>query len=166
MNKTIRFQNVVAWHKKLHESDRRSLKATLKRCKTTAEICLHSEYVNLVQTLEAKPKTELTLLAGVLAHVKPAVELEEEQKLPTIAEQMAKLRQGRVIISPIRFRQLLACKNNDKLLRMLIRIVPRVDYFNITDFAKSIYFWNIHTKKQWAFNYYRNLPAENVANGE
>ena len=169
MRKNPQFENIVKWHQDLHESDRRGAKAMLKRCKTISEIYLNPAYVKLVQDVgclnEQNPKDTLAVLAGVLSHVKPAHEMQEGQRLPLFSVKIAISPKGGGFISPVRFRQLLACNRSDKLLRLLIRIVSQVNDFDIMEFTKSLYYWNLKSKKSWAFDYYSNLPDKNKPKG-
>lgn len=161
MNNKHNWGNVLEWHERLHADNNRGAKATLKRCKTLAEIYLQPEYVSLVQTLKKSPNQNLAIIAGVLAHVKEAKEAAAASD--NIAKKMAMIKpqQNMPTISSIRFKQLLACKDGDKLLRMLIRIVPQIGDFDLKKFAENIYYWNKpKIKRQWAFDYYWQIDQQ------
>jgi len=162
--KAINWEEIHTWYQWLQETKIRALKAELKRCKKISDVYMQPAYVKLVRHIGGNVDVNsfLPVIAGVLAHTECS---NENKEAITLATRMAtKLKQNRPAISPLRFKQLLACEDEDKLLRLLIRIVKQVEFFDIVDFAESLYYWGINggvkTKKQWAYNYYTNLSEE------
>ena len=64
-------------------------------------------------------------------------------------------------MSGLRFRQLLKIEDPDKLYTTMIRLVRLLGgSVDIVSLANGIYWWNEHTKKEWAYAYYENAPSE------
>jgi CRISPR system Cascade subunit CasB len=78
------------------------------------------------------------------------------------AEQMATGKaDGSARVSGLRFRRLLKAKEPDDLFTAMGRVVALLgSSINLQSLAKSVYFWNDRTRKQWAFDYYSKSPSE------
>ena len=147
---SIDFTPAIAWQNKLIKN--RGQRANLKRCKKLTAIFLQPAYVELCQQLHQQGE-KVALIAGVLSHTKDGI----HNKDTTFAKQMASMKKGghdAPRISPIRFRQLLAIKDYEKLFHLLIQIIPQIESFNLEKFATDLFFWGDRSKKDWAYAYY------------
>ncbi|MFA6037411.1 MAG: type I-E CRISPR-associated protein Cse2/CasB [Legionellales bacterium] len=143
---------IIAWLKDLNENN--GQRAILRRCKTLPEIYLQPAYVNLCQTLgEQGTRKQLVLIAGILAHIKNP---ENYDVAEHFCQKMAlkKSSSDAPQISRLRFQRLLTVKSDDQRFRLLIRIVPQIEKFNLNSFIEDLFYWGDNKKKQWAFHYY------------
>ena len=145
------------WWRGLEE--RRGDRAELRRARNPAEVVFSSAYHQLYQRLHLPKKEALALIAGLCAHVK------DNQPQLGIAEQMAEGKEGakndKSKVSGLRFRRSLAVNDPDELYYTMIRIIRLLGgMVNIYDLAKSMYWWNGKTKKQWAYKYYEHASEE------
>jgi len=168
MHKKIEWNHINHWYKELHEDSGRRQKSALKRCKTLEEVYLQQAYVDFIKKIELKNNSSmLPVIACVLAHARPS-ETTSTTECLSFEQQMAKMKNGQdsPIISLIRFRQLLVCKNENKLFRFLIRVVKQIEPFNVTAFAKDLFWWrDVKTQRKWALTYYENLPEKHLPKG-
>jgi len=150
-------QALVAWWQGLN--DNRGDRAELRRCATLTEVAFTPAYHRLrlsVGRFGAPYDDGLALVAGLSARVK------SDAAESTFAEQMATGRpDGSARVSGLRFRRLLKAKENDQLFTAMGRVVDLLgSTVNLQNLAKSLYYWNDRTRKQWAFEYYSKSPAE------
>jgi CRISPR system Cascade subunit CasB len=151
-------QILFEWWNNLDEN--RGKRADLRRCHNIDEVVFTHSFYNLRKELSQFRINQeaLAAIAGVLSHVKS-----NDTNL-SFPAQMAKPKLGsqKAAVSDLRFRRLLMIEDRSELFTTMIRIVRLLEgSVNIFDLAKSIYWWNERTKKQWAFGYYENIPAEN-----
>jgi CRISPR system Cascade subunit CasB len=150
-------QALAAWWQALN--DNRGDRAELRRCATLAEVAFTPAYHRLrlaVGKFGAPHDDGLALVAGLSARVKSDIAGN------TFAEQMATGKaDGSARVSGLRFRRLLKAKESDELFTAMGRVVALLgSSVNLQNFAKSVYFWNDRTRKQWAFEYYSKSPSE------
>jgi CRISPR system Cascade subunit CasB len=150
-------QVLATWWNALN--DNRGDRAELRRCATLAEVAFTPAYHRLrlaVGRFGAPHDDGLALVAGLLARVKSVI------VDSTLAEQMATGKaDGSARVSGLRFRRLLKAKESDELFTAMGRVVALLDSsVNLQSLAKSVYFWNDRTRKQWAFEYYSKSPSE------
>ncbi|MGV8892498.1 MAG: type I-E CRISPR-associated protein Cse2/CasB [Burkholderiaceae bacterium] len=143
------------------EQDRAS-RAMLRRCATLDEVALCPAYQRFYRYLlaarawqaDAAPwqNDKLAAIAGLLAHVKT----EDIQKLPA---SMWDSKGDKLLVSELRFRDLLKIQDTDDLFISLRRILPLLDYkVNISGLAHDVYNWGnpnpkFNIPKQWAYSY-------------
>lgn len=145
------------WWKNLDEN--RGKRSELRHCHNIEEVAFTPSFHSLRKELkEFRINQEaLAAIAGVLSHVKSS---DMNSSLPA---QMSTPKPGsqKAVVSDLRFRRLLTIQDWNELFTTMIRIVRLLDgRVNIFDLAKSIYWWNERTKKQWAYDYYENIPVE------
>ena len=150
-------QALAAWWQALN--DYRGDRAELRRCSTLAEVAFSPAYHRLrlaVGKFGAVNADALALVTGLAARVKNNIAGN------TLAEQMATGKaDGSARVSGLRFRRLLKVKEPDGLFSAMGRVVALLGgAVNLQSLAKSVYFWNDRTRKQWAFEYYSKTPSE------
>ena len=97
---------------------------------------------------------QLPLVVGVLSHVR-----ENDPAVP-VAKAMGSKKAGSEtsVVSDLRFRRLLAldsAADSQQLHLTLIRVIRMLgNKANVKDLARSLFYWNDRTKKQWASLYY------------
>jgi CRISPR system Cascade subunit CasB len=140
------------------EEDRAS-RAVLRRCATLDAVTLSNAYQRFyryMQACNAWPadtenwqKDKLAAIAGLLAHVKT-----ETKNTENLAITMYDKNNEKLLVSELRFRDLLKVETNDDLFVSLRRALPLIgDKANIYQLANDIYFWGDNTKKKWAYSY-------------
>lgn len=171
---------IVKWYYRIQHDKQK--KYTLRRCKNINEIYLQPAYIDLLNkmgfSIENAKKNNFALIAGILVHIKNRKETKEEEKedkevieeRPAIfykykfADQMSRFKNDSPIINIKNFQRLIACNDEDKFFKNLIKIVKIIDFFDIKEFSKDLFFWNSTTrnkiKKKWAEVYYSNLPEK------
>lgn len=135
-------EKVVKWWNGLAAGNR----AELRRAKSLTEILLTPAANDLRRRLESQwyNAEGIALIAGALAHVKAD---DEEQLSARLGSRM----------SESRFRRLLNFTDHDSLLRPMIRAIRLVEgKANIVDLARSLFWWNDRTRRDWAYIYYLN----------
>lgn len=150
-------QALDAWWRSL--DDNRGDRAELRRCGTLAEVVFTPAYHRLRQSVcrsGAVHDDGLALVAGLVARVKSNA-LDH-----TVAGQMATGKSdGSARVSGLRFRRLLKVKEREEFFTAMGRVIALLSgTVNLQSLAKSAYFWNDITRKQWAFEYYSQAPSE------
>jgi CRISPR system Cascade subunit CasB len=150
-------QALAAWWHALNEN--RGDRAELRRCATLAEVAFTPAYHRLrlaVGKFGAPHADGLALVAGL------AVRVKNDIADCAFAEQMATGKSdGSARVSGLRFRRLLKAKESEELFTAMGRVVALLGgSVNLQSLAKSVYFWNDRTRKQWAFEYYSKSPSE------
>ena len=156
-NNSPEMQALAAWWLALN--DNRGDRAELRRCTTLAEVAFSPAYHRLrlaVGRFGAPNDDGLALVAGLSARVKSDI------TDSSFAEQMATGKtDGSARVSGLRFRRLLKAKEPDELFTAMGRVVALLgSSVNLQSLAKSVYYWNDRTRKQWAFEYYSKSPSE------
>ncbi len=156
-NNSPEMQALAAWWQALN--DNRGDRAELRRCATLAEVAFTPAYHRLrraVGRFGAPNDDGLALVVGLSARVKNDI------VDSSFAEQMATGKaDGSAKVSGLRFRRLLKAKEPDELFTAMGRVVALLgSSVNLQSLAKSVYFWNGRTRKQWAFEYYSKSPSE------
>jgi len=154
---SLEMQALAAWWQALN--DNRGDRAELRRCATLAEVAFTPAYHRLrlaVGKFGAPHDDSLALVAGLSARVKNDI------ADSPFAEQLATGKaDGSARVSGLRFRRLLKAKELDELFTAMGRVVALLgSSVNLQSLAKSVYFWNDRTRKQWAFEYYSKSPSE------
>ncbi len=166
-------QIVLEWWQENIE-DRRAPagpRAELRRARTLEEVVFVPLYHDLRRRLGHtgwRRTDRLALVAGVLAQIR------EHDGAPRFAAQMAASRPGAStkktpVVSPSRFRRLLRIGDQPEDLEQLFQQVRRMIALldkraNVTDLARSLYWWNAETRKQWALAYYEKVDERALKN--
>ena len=150
-------QALDAWWRSL--DDNRGDRAELRRCGTLAEVVFTPAYHRLRQSVcrsGAVHDDGLALVAGLVARVK------NNAMDHTVAGQMATGKSdGSARVSGLRFRRLLKVKEREEFFTAMGRVIALLGgTVNLQSLAKSAYFWNDITRKQWAFEYYSHALSE------
>jgi CRISPR system Cascade subunit CasB len=142
-------------------------RAELRRAKTLEEVVfvpLFHELRHGLATTQWHSIGRLSLVAGVLAHVR------EHDPSKPFAAQMAAPRSGSAggpRVAPSRFRRLLRFEESNEGLDQLFALTRRVialldNRANVTDLARSLYWWNARTRKRWAIDYYDHVNERSL----
>lgn len=128
-------------------------RAELRRCHELLEVFMQTGFHRLFNSLKNFGdvyEDGLATVAGLLSHVK--------KHIPSI-KMAGQMSQGdKPAISDLRFRKLLKIQTHAELYPAMIRIIKHLNgTMNIEDLANSVYYWNDKTKKEFAFNYYKNI---------
>lgn len=144
--------------------DDRASRAVLRRCATLDAVTLSDAYQRFYRYMLACgwpenssewQRDKLAAIAGLVAHVKMKDgnqgDFDDTQRLPI---RMYESKGDRLLVSEIRFRDLLKVETTDDLFTSLRRILPLGGYqANIEQLAHDVYWWNDSIKKQWAYSY-------------
>jgi CRISPR system Cascade subunit CasB len=144
---------IFDWWKSL-ESNKKG-RAELRRAKNLEHVFYLPEFYALYKKLSHlgwRSEKNIALVVSALSHVRFNVQSQ------TVSSQMAKpVGKSRAVFSDLRFRRLLQRDSADEMLIPIIRVIRMLDgKVNISDLAESLYWWNIHTKRKWALDYYKN----------
>ncbi|MBU1276444.1 MAG: type I-E CRISPR-associated protein Cse2/CasB [Proteobacteria bacterium] len=144
-------------------------RACLRRSRSPDEAALCPSYHNLLRQLRAagyavgpRQAQKLAAVAGLAAHLKQRDPKTPLPKLP-LAKQMATpaKEQDKSRVSGLRFRRLLEKQEAEDLYLPLMRVVKMLDgNCNLFDLARSVFWWNDRTRRQWASQYYETAPNE------
>ncbi|MFM9435415.1 CRISPR system Cascade subunit CasB [Janthinobacterium sp. CG_23.3] len=136
------------------EEDRAS-RAILRRCATLDAVALSVPYQRFYRYMlgcgwppnaRHAELDKLAAIAGLLAHVKTDA---SERLSATMSPLNADL-----LVSELRFRDLLKIETTDDLFVSLRRALPLVKHTaNVEQLARDVYGWNDEVKKQWAYSY-------------
>lgn len=129
------------WWQDLGAGDR----AELRRAKDLASVLITRPANILRGRLADTPwrrAEAIGLIAGVLAHVR-----EDSGVSPA--------RAMRPSVSELRFRRLVAVSSHGLLFRPAVRLVRQLGgQASIRNLARSLYWWNDRTRRQWAYEFY------------
>ena len=155
---------LLEWWRDL-EKDRGG-RAELRRSKSLTEIALLPAYHRLrlsilhledYEGIKGIQEEGLMLVAGLAARVKT------NNDVMNIAEQMAASEAGgnTAVVSDLRFRRLLKANKGEELYMLMTRAISLLgSSVDLQSLAKSVYWWNDRTKKDWAYSYYTKAPAK------
>lgn len=142
--------------------DRAAL-ARLRRAGTLAEVMAEEAAVDLWRRLgggDVQRLKRIAVIAHVLAHVR---EHDEQRAIRRVGRQSygdadsAKLK-------PLRFRRLLAAREDDELMREMRRLVQLADRrLDVGHLAASLLFWSDTTRARWTFDYFAAAHAQPLA---
>lgn len=134
--------------------------ARLRRAGTLAEAMAEEATIQLFREMGGGNPNRLprvAVIAMVLAHVReddpPG---EGGGRRPAIAAVGRKPDNAEgAKMSEVRFRRLLACRENEELVTHMRRLVILAGQrINVADLAQSLWWWNDWTRARWAFEYY------------
>ncbi len=137
----------------------RGARAELRRARTPTEVILTPGYHHLrhrMLPLGWRNDNALAVVAALLAHIDS-----NNAENPFAAQLALPPKKGgdKARVSGLRFRRLLQHRTTEELMGPLIRTVHLVGKnVNIVDLAKSVYWWNDRTRREWAFAYYAQNP--------
>ena len=138
--------------------DNRGDRAILRRCDGALQVIMtpifHHQLRDWRQyfSSETNYEEQLAQIMGLLAHVR------FHRSDISIAKQMATGRGGDPAVSELRFQRLLQ-STRQKYYRDMIRMIKLLGgELNIHDLAESTYFWGDNVRKEWAYDYYENIP--------
>lgn len=136
-------------------ADRGAL-ARLRRAASLAEAMAEEATLDLWRRLpgdlrERRRLPRVALIAHVLAHVR------EDDGRPAIAA-VGRARaddEDSAALKPIRFRRLLAAREDEELMREMRRLVALAERrINVGDLGASLLFWSDAVRARWAFDYF------------
>jgi CRISPR system Cascade subunit CasB len=142
--------------------DRAAL-ARLRRCATPAEAMVEEATLVLFRRLglEATDRHRLprvALIAMVLAHVRADAEPDAAGFQPPAVRAVGRETlesEDSARMSVLRFRRLLAARDDEELAREMRRLVALADgRINVGDLAASLFFWGDKVRQRWTFEYY------------
>lgn len=151
---------LIKWWQALEKD--RGARAELRRCRNLGEVVFSPAYHRLRQSIlrldNAKGFRDegLAMIVGLASRVKI------NNETMVIPEQMATGKVGdKASVSGLRFRRLLKARGGDELFILMSRAIALMgNSANLQSLAKSVYWWNEQTKKEWAFSYYSKAPNE------
>ena len=137
--------------------DDRASRAVLRRCATLDAVALSDAYQRFYRYMlacNAWPENasewqrdKLAAIAGLLANVKA----DDTQRLPV---KMSELAGDKLLVSELRFRDLLKVETTADLFVSMRRVLPLIGHqASIEQLAHDVYWWNDDTKKKWAYSY-------------
>jgi CRISPR system Cascade subunit CasB len=137
--------------------DRAAL-ARLRRCATPADAMIEEATLALFRRLGLGPADvgrlpRVALIAMVLAHVRANAEGEPAAR----AVGRASLEDAESArMSALRFRRLLAARQDDELAQQMRRLVTLAPdrRINVGDLAAALFFWGDKVRQRWTFEYY------------
>lgn len=146
-------QELIDWHRQLHDDKYRSHRALLRRCATPQEVLLEPPFYDLYALLQ--PKLEKTCLkkdpeghglmaiatiAGLLAHIKEDVKEDKPGSKISFASQLGG-KKGEPVLSALRFKQLQKSKDWEDFYRRLRRAIYILKVVNIVSLSDDILHW-------------------------
>jgi len=135
--------------------------ADLRRCRTPVEVGFVPAFHDLRVRTGKNSRREMLAtarVAGVLAHVR-----EHDGSRRVAAQLAAKSGNAGPVYARARFRKLMdtADPDGERFMDTMVRAVRQLNgVVNVHDLADSVYWWNDHTRLQWARHYYENAPPE------
>jgi CRISPR system Cascade subunit CasB len=147
--------------------DRAAL-ARLRRVATPADVIAEDATLALFRRLGLRsadyPRLpRVALIATVLAQVRADAEPGVDGWRPAAARAVGRASpddSDSAKMSPLRFRRLLACRDDEELAHQMRRMVALADgRINVGDLAYALYYWNDEVRgdgvrTRWAFEYY------------
>jgi CRISPR system Cascade subunit CasB len=138
--------------------------ARLRRAGNLAEIMAEEATLDLYHRFgftreeAARRLPRVAAIVHVLAHVrsdeKPGEDGRRRSAIAAVGRQSSS-DEDSAKLKPIRFRRLLAARDNDELMREMRRLVALADRtINVGDLAASLLWWNDTTRTRWAFDYH------------
>lgn len=142
-------------------------RAVLRRCASIDEVALSDAYQRFYRYMLACnawladsknwQKDKLAAIAGLLAHVKT-----EPENAEHLSVTMYDKRNEKLLVSELRFRNLLKIESTDDLFVGLRRTLPLIDNkANVYQLANDVYYWSDEIRKKWAYSYH--WPAKQSA---
>ncbi len=156
--KKIYASSFVDWWNRIVND--KGILAGMKHCTLPEKILFEPGFVLLcnfyLKDMDKNVMENAHYIAGLLAQVKN----EKNDKL--FAEQLAQRRKdgsNDLLISEVRFRRLMGCKNLKELYPFMRRIIAQLNNeLNIQSFCEDLLVWQYPewTRKKWALKYYTN----------
>ena len=142
--------------------DRAAL-ARLRRAASLAEIMAEEATIDLWRSIGSDDTQQLQRVA-VIAHVLAHVRKHDDE--PTVMRRVGRRSYGdadsaKLALKPIRFRRLLAAREDEELMREMRRLVQMADRrLDVGHLAASLLFWSDTTRARWAFDYFAATHAQ------
>jgi CRISPR system Cascade subunit CasB len=156
-------QRVLSWWREsiANEHAPTGPRAELRKARTLEEVVFVPLFHDLRRRLGAtgwRRTDRLALVAGVLTHVRG------DDNSTSFASQMSG---NPPVVKPPRFRRLLrfgdGLEDLEQVFLMTRRVVSLLDRrANVTDLARSLYWWNAETRKRWALDYYEHVNERSL----
>lgn len=140
--------------------DRANL-ARLRRASNLAEAMAEEATIHLWRRMapgdfDCLPR--VAVVAHVLAHVRRVNNLHNGtvETIMRLVGRPSFNADDKAKLKPIRFRRLLALRENDELMREMRRLVLLADHgrLDVGHLAASLLFWDDDTRARWAFDYF------------
>lgn len=141
--------------------------ARLRRCAGPAEAMGEAATLDLFRRLglsNARDLPRVAVIAMVLAHIRTDKTRDEKTQDETTGRTLSAIQSvGRskpdapdsARMTPLRFRRLLACRDDGDLVGEMRRFVALAGKaVNVGDLAASLFFWGERVRARWAFDYY------------
>ena len=139
-------------------SEDRGNRAELRRCNDAVQVVMTPVFQQQIRVWrlyfggQSRYGDRLAPVLGLLSHVRV------HNPLSSIAVQMATGRGGDPAVSELRFKRLLQ-RTRREYYQAMIRVIKLLrGELNIHDLARSTYYWGDNIRKQWAYDYYGNIP--------
>jgi CRISPR system Cascade subunit CasB len=160
-----------AWWRELQPADEngqpkdggRAALARLRRCATPADTMVEETTLALFRRLGLKASDQhrllrVALIATVLAHVRADAEPKAGGFRPAAVRSVGRATledEDSAKMSALRFRRLLAARDDEELAHQMRRLVALADgRLNVGDLAASLFFWGDRVRQRWVFEYY------------
>jgi len=160
-----------AWWRDLQPADEsgqpragdRAALARLRRCATSADAMVEEATLALFRRLGIKATDQhrlprVALIAMVLAHVRADAEHDAAGFRPPAVRAVGRETlesEDTARMSALRFRRLLAARDDAELAQQMRRLVALADgKVNVGDLAASLFFWGEKVRQRWTFEYY------------
>jgi CRISPR system Cascade subunit CasB len=141
--------------------DRAAL-ARLRRAGSLAEVMAEEATIDLWRRLGNASDQQLArvaVIAHVLAHVREHTDQRVMRRVGRQSYDDAD--SAKLTLKPIRFRRLLASRDDDELMREMRRLVQLADRrLDVGHLAASLLFWSDTTRARWAFDYFAATHAQ------
>jgi CRISPR system Cascade subunit CasB len=146
-------------HRRANRGDPAAL-ARLRRAAFVSEALAEEATLDLFRQLELTVEQACVLprvavIAMVLAHVREDPPPNENGGAARAVGRKSLDDADSAKMKPLRFRRLLACRDDEDLAREMRRLVALAGQrVNVGDLAASLFFWDEKTRARWAFDYY------------
>jgi len=133
--------------------DRAAL-ARLRRAATLAEAVAEEATLDLWRRLGLKDPTRLPRVAAI-AHVLAQVRQDGDRPVMRVVGRETFANEDSARLKPIRFRRLLAAREDEELMREMRRLVQIAERgLDVGHLAASMLYWNDATRARWTFDYF------------
>lgn len=139
--------------------------ARLRRAPTPMDALAEAQTIRLAERLGVTPnKPHKLMRVGVIAAVLAEVKEHKGKQNNTRALGPKTEADENPPMSSLRFRALLAARDEADLLREMRRTVKLLgNKVNVTTLASDIYYWGDNTRINWSYHYWQEEPPANTA---